>query len=117
MKIGVSSYCFHRLTKEGKFTLFDAIEYTKKTGFDVIEFSDFTAPQGKSLEEFAGELAKACKGAGLEICNYATQADFLNSSEGNNSSEGDINKEVQRLKKRVDIAKILGAPMMRHDAS
>ena len=110
MKIGVSSYCYHRLIREGKFTLFDAIEYTRKTGFDVIEFSDFTPPEGKSLEDFARELAKACKDAGLPICNYATGADFLN------GSDGDIKKEVQRLKGRVDIAKILGSPLMRHDA-
>jgi sugar phosphate isomerase/epimerase len=110
MKIGVSSYCYHRLIREGKFTLFDAIEYTRKTGYEVIEFSDFTAPEGKSLEAFAGDLAKACKEAGLEVCNYATQADFLY------GSGGDMKKEVQRLKSRVDIAKILGAPLMRHDA-
>jgi sugar phosphate isomerase/epimerase len=110
MKIGVSSYCYHRLIKGGNFTLFDAIEYTKKTGFDVIEFSDFPAPEGKSLEAFAMELAKASKEAGLEICNYATHADLLY------GSEGDMEKEVQRLKSRVDVAKILGSPMMRHDA-
>jgi sugar phosphate isomerase/epimerase len=116
MKIGVSSYCYHRLVKEGKFTLFDAIEYTKKTGFDVIEFSDFIPPEGKSLEDFAQDLARACKDAGLKICNYATHADFLYGSHGENGSDGDIKKEIQRLKSRVDIAKILGAPMMRHDA-
>ena len=110
MKIGVSSYCFNRLIKAGTYTLFDAIEYTRKTGYDVIEFSDFVPPEGKSLEEFAGELARACKAAGLGICNYATHADFLY------GSDGDMKKETARLKNRVDVAKILGSPLMRHDA-
>ena len=90
--------------------MFDAIEHSRKTGFDVIEFSDFTAPEGKSLEAFAGDLAAACRKTGIGICNYATQADFLY------GSDGDMKKEVQRLKGRVDIAKILGSPLMRHDA-
>jgi len=110
MKIGISSYSYHRLVKEGKYTLFDAIEFTRKTGFDVIEFSDFDPPPGKSLESFAADLAKACKEAGLGICDYATHADFLY------GSDGDMNREVERLKGRVDISKILGAPLMRHDA-
>jgi sugar phosphate isomerase/epimerase len=110
MKIGISTYCFHRLIREGNYTLFDAIEYTRKTGFDVIEFSDFDPPENKSLEEFAGDLVKACRDAKLQVCNYATQADFLY------GSDGDIKREISRLKSRVDIAKILGAPLMRHDA-
>ena len=110
MKIGVSSYCYHRLVKSGSFTLFDAIEYTRKTGFDAIEFSDFTPPENKNLESYAGDLAKACRDAGLGICNYATHADFLY------GSDGDIKKETARLKSRVDIAKIMGSPLMRHDA-
>ena len=110
MKLGVSSYCYHRLVKEGKFTLFDAIEHARKTGFDVIEFSDFDPPQGKTLEQFAGELAKACGNSGIGVCNYATHADFIY------GSGGDMKKEVQRVKSRVDVAKILGVPLMRHDA-
>ena len=110
MKIGVSSYCFHRLIDEGKFTLFDAIDFARKTGFDAIEFTDFVSPAGKSPESFAAELAKACKEAGLEICNYATFADFLY------GSGGDMKKEAERLKSQVAIAKALGSPAMRHDA-
>lgn len=122
MKIGVSSYSYTRLMKDGKFTLFDAILHARKTGFDVIEFSDFTPPgtlagsqqdsgsENRALQAFAGELAGACGDAGIGICNYATHADFLY------GCDGDMKKEVQRLKARVDVAKILGSPMMRHDA-
>ena len=110
MKTGVSSYCFHRLLKEGKYTFFEAIEYARKTGFEAIEFTD-VAPEGKIIQEQAREIAKAVKDAGLELCNYAVHADLLY------GSDGDVKKEVERLKGRLDLAKILGAPMMRHDAS
>ncbi|MCL2833397.1 MAG: sugar phosphate isomerase/epimerase [Treponema sp.] len=110
MKIGVSTYCYNRLIKAGTFTLFDAIKSARKTGFDFVEFADFTLPEGKSLDAYAGELGKACKEAGIGVCNYATHADFLY------GSDGDMKKEVSRLKARVDAAKIMGSPIMRHDS-
>jgi sugar phosphate isomerase/epimerase len=110
MKIGVSSYCFSKLLNAGNFTLFDAIEYAKKTGFDAIEFTDLKTPQGKSEADFALELREACKKAGLEITCYAVAADLIYGSDGN------TRKEIERIKGCVDIAKILGASLLRHDA-
>jgi sugar phosphate isomerase/epimerase len=110
MKIGVSSYSFSRLYKNGAFTLFDAVEYVRKTGFDAIEFTDLAPPEGKSLRDFAKELAAACAAAGLAIASYTIGADFVN------GSAGDTKKETERVKGCVDIAKILGVPCMRHDS-
>ena len=111
MKIGVSSYCFTRLfKKDNGFTLFDAIDYARQTGFDAIEFSG-AGPVGDDIIQKAPELAKAVKGAGMELCNYAVHADFLY------GSDGDIKKECERVKACVDVAKKLGSPLMRHDAS
>jgi sugar phosphate isomerase/epimerase len=111
MKIGVSSYCFQRLYKEGQFTLFDAIDYARKTGFDAIEFTALTPPAGRSLEDFAGETGRAVQQAGLEVSCYAVGADFLA------GSNGDIKQETERVKGCVDIAKIMGAPILGHDAA
>ncbi|MDR3145082.1 MAG: sugar phosphate isomerase/epimerase [Treponema sp.] len=110
MKIGVSSYCFERLLRGGSYTLFDAIAYAKKTGFDAIEFTEFQRPAGLSLEDLAGKIRDACDAAGLVIANYAVSADFLY------GSGGDIKRETARVKESVDIAKILGVPGMRHDS-
>jgi sugar phosphate isomerase/epimerase len=110
MKTGISSYSFHRLLKGGKFTLFDAIDYTSRTGFDAIEFTDLAPPEGKGVEDFAKEIRDACAGAGLPVSCYAVQADFINGSEGN------IHREIERVKACVDITKSLGASMLRHDA-
>jgi sugar phosphate isomerase/epimerase len=114
MKIGVSSYCFSGLFKAGNFTLFDAVEYAGKTGFDAIEFTDLQAlkgtPDGKSTADFALDTRKACEKANLEITCYAVSADLIY------GSGGDAKKEIERIKGCVDIAKILGASALRHDA-
>ena len=39
MKTCISSYSYSRLIREGKMTLFDAIEKTRELGFDAMEFS------------------------------------------------------------------------------
>jgi sugar phosphate isomerase/epimerase len=96
--------------KDGAYTFFDAIEYAKKTGFQAIEFTD-VGPEGKTIPTEAGTIAKAVKDAGLELCNYAVHADFLY------GSDGDMKKEIDRVKACLDIAKALGSPLMRHDAT
>ena len=48
---------------------------------------------------------------GIEIGNYTIGADFLNNIGGNWEAE------VERLKGQVDIARVLGAPGIRHDAT
>ncbi|MDR3139315.1 MAG: sugar phosphate isomerase/epimerase, partial [Treponema sp.] len=111
MQIGVSAYSFSPLLKTGEFTLFDAISRAKDIGYDAIEFIGLESPPGKAPSDFAEELRKACEKAGLFISCYAVTADFLN------GSGGDIKAETERIKGAVDIARILGAPCLRHDAS
>jgi sugar phosphate isomerase/epimerase len=110
MKIGVSAYSFSKLIKTGGFSLFDAVGYAKETGYDAIEFTGLEPPPGKSLAGFAGELRNACEKAGLSVACYAVAADFLN------GPGGDPKAEAERIKGAVDIAGILGAPCLRHDA-
>ena len=110
MKIGLSTYCFHILLKDGKISFSEVIEFARKTGFDFIEFTD-VGPEGDDIPQKAGELSKACRDAGLQICSYAVHADFLY------GSGGDAKKETERLKTCLDTAKALGSPLMRHDAT
>jgi sugar phosphate isomerase/epimerase len=111
MKTGVSSYCFESLIRKGTFTLFDAIAYAKKTGFDSIEFVEFQRSGGLSPEDFARKIREACDAEGLSVANYAVGADFLY------GSGGDIKRETARIKEAVEIARILGAPGLRHDSA
>lgn len=111
MEIGVSSYSFSRLVKSGQMKQIDVPSKAKEMGFDTLEFSVISVPEGDNLPDFANKLRDECERAGFKIANYTIGADFLN------GSGGDLDAEIERVKKEVDIAKILGAPGMRHDAT
>ncbi len=111
MKIGVSSYSFSRLVGQGVMKQIEVIAKAKEMGFDVIEFSTIAVPAGQQLAAFAGELRKEADRVGIAIANYTIYADFLG------GSGGDLKAEIERVKREVDIAAILGAPGMRHDAT
>jgi len=111
MKIGVSSYSFSRLVNSGQMEQIAVIAAAKEIGFDVIEFSAISVPDRKTLPDFAAELRDEAKRVGMQIVNYTIGADFLK------GSGGDLHAEIDRVKREVDVAEILGVPGMRHDAS
>ncbi len=111
MKVSVSSYSFGKLLYSGEITQIDCIRKAKEIGFDAIEFVDILAPEGVTKEEYAKALAKECKRLDMPISCFTFGADFLN------GSGGDTHLEIERVKKMVDIAVILGADLVRHDAT
>jgi sugar phosphate isomerase/epimerase len=111
MKIGVSSYSFSRLVNSGALEQLAVIAKAREIGFDVIEFSTIAVPNGRTLPDFAGELRRESERVGIAIVNYTIGADFLK------GSGGDLPAEIARVQREVDVAQILGAPGMRHDAS
>ncbi len=111
MKVSVSSYSFQRLFSNGSLTQMDCIAKTKEMGADAIEFVDILPHDGSSREEYAQKLREECDRVELAISNYTVAADFLH------GSDGDLDAEVERVKKEIDIAAILGAAGVRHDAT
>lgn len=112
MKLGVSSYSFQRLLKQGM-TYFEACDHAKAMGYDGIEFIDLDLRFGRgeeTVKELAAHLRAHCDGLGLEIPAYTVAADFL-SGRGGTAAE-----EPGRVMGCVDIAAILGARVLRHDA-
>ena len=103
MKIAVSSYSYSQLKNND----FERIDLAKQMCFEGIEFAEIT-PGDRDKVEYAKELKAYADKAGVEISNYAIGADFINR---------DVDGEIERLKKEVDIAEILGVKTMRHDAS
>jgi sugar phosphate isomerase/epimerase len=87
------------------------IQKAKEMGFDVIEFSTIAVPEGKTLPAFAAELKAESQRVGIPIVNYTIGADFIS------GSGGDLKAEIERVKREVDVAAILGVPGMRHDAT
>jgi len=111
MKIGVSSYSFQQYLSTGKMTQFDCVAKAKEIGFDAIEFTDLCPPEGTSREEFATALKAEADRVGIEIFNYAVGSNLVY------ESEEEFKKITDEVKKQLDIAKILGVKIFRHDAT
>lgn len=107
MKIGVSSYSFSQLINNGKLTQLSAIAKAKELGFEAIEFTDLTPPEGISQMEYAKQLKEEAKACEIEISAYVV---------GANLAQKNPKTEIQRLKTCVDVANALGTKLFRHDA-
>ncbi|MGN0314686.1 MAG: sugar phosphate isomerase/epimerase family protein [Fusicatenibacter sp.] len=111
MKISVSSYSFSSLLKTGALTQLGCISKAKEMGFDAIEIESIHPHAGSSKQEYAKKLRDECERVGMPISNYTFGADLLNGSGGN------LEAEIERVKSEIDIAKILDADSVRHDAT
>lgn len=109
MKISVSSYSFSQYINAGKMTQKDCVKEAKELGFDAVEFIDINGATYEEQVENAAEIRSIADSLGIKINAYTIGANLYN---------GDCEKdkaEVERLKKQLDIAKILGADVLRHD--
>lgn len=106
MKFGVSSYSFSQYMRAGKLTQLSAVAKAKEMGFDDIEFTDLTPPEGTSQMEYAKQIREEAEKCGIEISAYVI---------GANLAQPEVDKEVERLKGCLDIAKELGVKLLRHD--
>ena len=111
MKFAICSYSLSSLVNNGRATEKELISIAKDMGFDAFEFSEINTPDGMTKEEYARELKAEADRVGIPIVQYSIGADFLY------GSDGDLEKEIDRLKKEVDIATILGVDGMRHDTT
>lgn len=89
----------------------EVIAKAREMGFELLEFSTIVVPEGRTLREFAEELRAESERVGIGIASYTIAGDFLN------GSKGDLPAEIARLQEEVEIAHILGASSMRHDAT
>lgn len=115
MKFSVSMYSYMQKIRSGEATPFELIAKTKELGFEAIEFVDFTdfrhRHQGRASRPRRRAPGKECERVGLEISALVMSCDFIT------GSDGDLDKEIARVKDYVDIAHVLGVTRMRHDAA
>ncbi|MBQ2902764.1 MAG: sugar phosphate isomerase/epimerase [Clostridia bacterium] len=109
MKIGVSSYSFQQLINSGKETQLSIMKKAKEMGFDGIEFIDLSPDEGISEAQYAEMIREESEKLSLPVTAYTISANLL--------KDTGVDAEVERLYKKVDIAEILGAKIMRHDAA
>lgn len=111
MKIGVSSYSFSKYLTESQCGYLKICDIAKEIGFDGIEFINLNNKnwgiEGDEIE-IAKEIKTHCEKIGLEIAAYTVGANFL---------AEDIDAEVERVKRCVDVCEALGAKVMRHDVA
>lgn len=111
MKISVTTYSYIQLINLCKMTQLDCISKAKEMGFDAIEIESIHPHDGSSQRKYAEKLAAEAKRLHMPISNFTFGADFLN------GSNGDTKEEITRVKGMIDIAEILGAKSVRHDAT
>ena len=109
MKLGVSSYSFARFAKREKCGYKEICDLAKEIGFEGIEFINLDdkalAIECEPLDE-AKKIREYCEKIGLDIVAYAVGANFL---------LDDADAEVERVCRCLDVAKALGAKVLRHD--
>lgn len=112
MKISVSSYSFSQYIRQGKLTQYDTVEEAKKIGLEAIEFTDMSPKEAPTLDEqkeYAFKIRRRADELGMTINAYTIGANLFKGSDEENE------KEVARLCDQLEVAKVLGAALMRHD--
>lgn len=111
MKYSVTTYSYSALVREGKYSEFELIALAAEMGFEGIEFSELNTPEGETKADYAKRLNDECRRVGITPVCYSIGADMLY------AFDGDLEREIERLKGEVDIAAQLGVCRMRHDAT
>ena len=109
MKISVTSYSFQQYLNAGKIDHLGMIEKAHEMGLEGIEFIPLPGETFEERSALAKKLREKADSLGMPIVSYTVNADLYKGSEEANSAE------VKRLCEQLDIAKILGAPVFRHD--
>ena len=107
MKIGVSSYSFRKHIAATGISYTDLCNVAKSMGFEGIEFVELenydkvTDPMvnAKYIKEHCAEI-------GLDDIAYTVGASF---------TDEDFEPQFEKLKSQIDLAKAMGAPVLRHD--
>ena len=111
MKFAVCSYSLSSLVRKGEKTEKELISLAKELGFEAFEFSEINTPEGMDKLAYARELREEAERVGIPIVQYSIGADFIY------GCDGDLEKEIERLKAEVDVAEALGVQGMRHDTT
>ena len=109
MKLSVSSYSFQQYIGAGKLTQLSCIEKAKEMGFEAIEFTGLNGDTLDAQKEYAKQLRAEADRLGMTINAYTIGASLYYEDPAESEAE------VNRLKGQLEVAKILGAEVMRHD--
>lgn len=110
MKISISSYSFSQYIREGKMTLLETVKKAHEIGLSAIEFTSIS-PTCADPKSLAKELRLEADKYKMDIPCYAVGSNMVL------ETDADDDVEYERVCCEIDIAKILGTKVFRHDAS
>ena len=87
----------------------DCVKKAKEMGFDAIEFTDLKGDTLEEQKEYAALIRREADACGIDINAYTIGACLYQ------DTEEEMQAEVERLKGQLEVAKILGVSVMRHD--
>ncbi len=108
MKIAVSSYSYGSYAHDDKLGILGVMDHAKSLGFSGIEIDGNENTTNKVI---VWKIRNHSEKIGLPIIGLDVGANFTK------NDCGAFTDEIELVKKRVDIAHDLGAPIMRHDVS
>lgn len=111
MRLSISTYSYSKLMESGKLTQLDCIAKSKELGFDQVEIESLHHAEDISDEEYARLLREESERQGMPISNFTFGADLFN------AFDGDSKREIERVKHMIDLAEMMGARSVRHDAT
>lgn len=109
MKLSVTSYSFSQLLRAGKMTQADVPQAAHELGFDGVEFTDLDGQTYDEQCRLADTIRENAEALGIPVVCYAVSANMYQPTKEASDAE------VERICRKVDLAKRLGAPRMRHD--
>lgn len=110
MKTSVSTYSFNKRIQDKTLTQADCIKKAKEMGYDAIEICGILAEDGFSDEEYAIYLKETAEKLNMPVSNYTFGADLVRESD-----EG-VKDEIEKVKLQLNLARLVGAKSVRHDA-
>ena len=105
-KFSLAAYSYRNLLTSGKLTLSDFIDDCAKMGLEGTELTSYYFPKSPT-HEYLRKLKQQCFKLGLDISGTAVGNDFCH-PEGEQRQE-----QIGMVKKWIDYAEILGAPVIR----
>ncbi len=108
MKISISSYSFSQLISAGKIDQAGVVDKAHEIGFGAVEFTDLAGNSLAEQKEYAAKIREKADKLGMDITAYTIYANLY--------QPGTVSAEIERVKGQLDVAKILGVPVLRHDA-
>ncbi|MGY4766200.1 sugar phosphate isomerase/epimerase family protein [Kribbella sp. CWNU-51] len=107
MKLGVSSYCFRGLMNSGEMDLIGVLDWVASSPAGHLEIAAMDGEYYLENDGVVRDAAKHSDDVGVPIVNYLVSGDLRTAED----------KEIDRLRRQLDVAHRFGARVFRHDVA